>query len=1585
MISLCSGQSKTGKPAVQGLDKFALPQGRESTHDWINFSSQYLKIGTAQDAIFRLTAADLLKYGVEYNSIDPRTIKIYESGMEIPLKVYGQNDGIFDNNDYIEFYGTKHYSKISPRIVNQDGAPYNNFLDKYTDTTYYFLTWGNGTGKRMQEQDNFSDQAGDTLNYYTYFSHVEENTMYQPGSAQVVRNQYPDWLETEAWYWGWLGVGTLNYSFTVTDLVPGKNAGVFFKALSWASNVYTNAHNLVLKVNSVTADSQSVNKNDRLMLGKIFNASVLKEGSNSFSVTNLDNKSNPNTLAYDWYEIEYPRKLKAVKDSLRFEIRDSVKTALRIIRIDNCLSDSLLLYRVMPSPKKINFYKYQSSSVYFTDTVGAGYAYIIISKNKVSSPKIYYKKQFADLLNPEKQGDYIAITHESLSSAAQDYLQFIRNNYKTSTQLIPVNDIFDQFSFGYPEPEAMKEFLKNASARWAAPKPVYLTLIGSATYDYKAYMLKIRGSLINRNLVPSYGEPVSDSWFAIWDSTYIPKLLVGRIPANTSAELYSYLEKHKAYLTQKYDIVNKSALFFSGGDGSNQSELNELKSVNTAIINESVSPRPLTLNTNHFYKTSNPFSDFGPFPYSFVESKIKEGALFISYIGHSGTRTWDNSIGEPDQLNNASGKSFLVTDFGCSTNKFAEPDIASFSSLFLFKGQAIAYIGNTSLGFTSTTVTVPQLFYHSIFRDSVFNIAKAHLNAKIEMFKKYGNTETNRIFALTNNLVGDPVINLAVPHIPDLRVENRGVHILNDKVTDRDDSVRVQLSYVNLGSAAADSFSILITDKFANNKVFEKRISRILPVFGDSLIVSVPVDKKTGIHNLTVSLDPDNRINELNEDDNTFEISYNVFSSSVRQYVFDDYFCIVGKKLRFLNPSAQPSADKSKIFIETDSAASFISPSLSVIGQNRFYTDFDLSKLPSGKRFYLRSKLDENASWDKPVSFIVDETSQYKIKIDGPDGFKKQEMNALEYNGALQLSMEKISLNIKSSGGDVAGYGSININGVNVLPNTKVWGMGIAVINENTMHVDTALTFWTGNNPPAAAELVSLINSIPNGKLVAMNAIDDAAAGLTPDLKKAIKTLGSTKVDSISWRGPWILLGKKGAAPGKVIEIVKTNTYPSILSVDSSFVVKNKQGRVVTGLMGPAGSWKKLNLAAGNSIKNGSMKVKLIGQKKDLSSDTLNVLKFDENNTADLGGIDAGIYPYLKVQGDLYLDDSLKSPLLSSISVDFKGTPELGLNYQTVSISKDTLQRGDMLDIDFSVFNAGEIRADSVRIKVEVVRGNNDREIIYNAVADSIPPDKSKDIQIKFNSSDSHGLRYLVFNVDPENKIKELFEDNNYYNIPFYISPDTTVPYVKTTFDGNDIINGDYVSVSPEIRVALSDDSFLPVSDTSAISLVLNNKPVWYRTTPELKINYSASNPKAVAIYKPQLANGEYRLKVTAKNTAGNFADIPDSIKIFVVSDQLKVLDLYNYPNPFRTDTYFTFKLPQIPEIMRIKIYTVAGRLIKNIEISGTELKYDFNKIYWDGRDQEGDLLANGTYFYKVTLEKDGKSESYIRKLAIIR
>ena len=59
--------------------------------------------------------------------------------------------------------------------------------------------------------------------------------------------------------------------------------------------------------------------------------------------------------------------------------------------------------------------------------------------------------------------------------------------------------------------------------------------------------------------------------------------------------------------------------------------------------------------------------------------------------------------------------------------------------------------------------------------------------------------------------------------------------------------------------------------------------------------------------------------------------------------------------------------------------------------------------------------------------------------------------------------------------------------------------------------------------------------------------------------------------------------------------------------------------------------------------------------------------------------------------------------------------------------------------------------------------------------------------------------------------------------------------------------------------------------------------------------------------------------------------------------------------------------------------------MVKEINLNSSELNYDFNRVYWNGRDEDGNLLANGVYLYKVIMKKGNETIDAIQKLAIVR
>jgi len=131
---------------------------------------------------------------------------------------------------------------------------------------------------------------------------------------------------------------------------------------------------------------------------------------------------------------------------------------------------------------------------------------------------------------------------------------------------------------------------------------------------------------------------------------------------------------------------------------------------------------------------------------------------------------------------------------------------------------------------------------------------------------------------------------------------------------------------------------------------------------------------------------------------------------------------------------------------------------------------------------------------------------------------------------------------------------------------------------------------------------------------------------------------------------------------------------------------------------------------------------------------------------------------------------------------------------------------------------------------------------------------------------------------------------------------------------------------------------------------------------------------------------GDYKIKVQAWDVFNNLSIKEVSFKVVSQNNGIVISDIYNYPNPFSSRTTFTFQHNYSDPInVKIKIYTVAGRLIKQIEESN--ILERFVKIDWNGRDEDNNQIANGTYLYKLIVESsDGNfTNTALGKIAIIR
>ena len=129
-------------------------------------------------------------------------------------------------------------------------------------------------------------------------------------------------------------------------------------------------------------------------------------------------------------------------------------------------------------------------------------------------------------------------------------------------------------------------------------------------------------------------------------------------------------------------------------------------------------------------------------------------------------------------------------------------------------------------------------------------------------------------------------------------------------------------------------------------------------------------------------------------------------------------------------------------------------------------------------------------------------------------------------------------------------------------------------------------------------------------------------------------------------------------------------------------------------------------------------------------------------------------------------------------------------------------------------------------------------------------------------------------------------------------------------------------------------------------------------------------------------SNQNLQLGIQAWDNANNPSERFINLK-FINSKKFEIINVMNFPNPFSNQTKFTFEISNEAEV-HIDIYTLEGKKIKIL--NPIFCQAGFNKINWDGKDEFGNMLANGVYLYKVNaINLEGEKIYKIGRLAIFK
>ena len=139
-------------------------------------------------------------------------------------------------------------------------------------------------------------------------------------------------------------------------------------------------------------------------------------------------------------------------------------------------------------------------------------------------------------------------------------------------------------------------------------------------------------------------------------------------------------------------------------------------------------------------------------------------------------------------------------------------------------------------------------------------------------------------------------------------------------------------------------------------------------------------------------------------------------------------------------------------------------------------------------------------------------------------------------------------------------------------------------------------------------------------------------------------------------------------------------------------------------------------------------------------------------------------------------------------------------------------------------------------------------------------------------------------------------------------------------------------------------------------------------------LEISAQSPDPFIGVKP------LRYTITAEDVKWSLIQLPD-LGAYEIPAETELLR--NYPNPFNPETWIPYRLAE-DAFVTSTIYDLNGQIVRTINVGhqvAAVYKSRSKAIYWDGRNNVGETVASGVYFYTLT----AGDYSATRKMVILK
>ncbi len=1208
-------------------------------NSWINYSQQYYKFKVAETGIYRIDSTTLVNSGIPLSTIDPANFQLFARGVEVPLYIEGEGDGVFNGSDFIEFYGEYNDGWLDESLYGSATNHPNPYYSLFNDTICYYLTWNTlTTNNRLTLETDTSFSTYTPINYFN----KEAVEYYTSGHSSGGSFYYYDgetfgsgalsmgYVPTEGWFDDWYTLGNNKSKNipTANAYTLGPNAIVSSVVLGESNFASINPdQHLKLTLGSNQLDSifEGYKKVDVQMAIPVVDLGSVTTSINFESVNDLGSSAAKQAISY--VKIKYPHTM---------DLEGLVNFNNLFVTTHLTESKSYLSFNNFNATGNVVFYELTNGKR--IDVVSAGGIHKCLVPNGTGAEVECYVSSdggiksitalsaiggtgsFVDFSTVFTDTAFVIITHPSLMTEANNYAAYRSNptlgNNPQNAIVFNIEDLYDQFAYGVEKhPTSIRNFVDYIADTWPS-EPNYLFLLGKSVKPSQSR----KDSLgFKNNLVPSFGDPASDNMLTsgLNGTVNDPLFPTGRVSAKTGTEVTWYLDKIIEYenpLSITGTGVNewmKKVLHFGGGsDANEQAGIANTLDAHKAIIEDTL----FGGGVSSFFKTST-----APIQITLadtIKDYIENGVSLMTFMGHSAaTGGFDQSIDDVNLWPNQNGKYPFLLGLGCHAGDIHLSAANSTSEeyvIFQSKG-VIGYLASVGLESVSELNSFSAEFYRNLSYKNYGGSVGQHI-------KKSNQTGVNQRTAAGMTLHGDPALILNSFDLPDYMIEQPTITFNPSVVTSNVDSFDLNILVTNLGKAVSDTILLEVTRTFPGATFGDTVYTKAFPgtSYQETITFTMPVDiiRGLGLNSFRIEVNaPPIVIPESFFNNNVVNTTLNILSGEIVPVYPYEYMIVPDTfpVLTTLKASTAFPFEPAKDYIfEIDTTDYFNSPikervTINSVGgvvswtpniylpQDSIVYFWRVSKDSvdaTGYNWRMRSfqRIQGERGWEQNHFFQFENDDYEFVKHNRPT--RKfdfvNDLVDLEINTqgrAWWNELNDISYYLKNSLVHRNGAGVSTAVHVAVLDSATLipwtiydWNVGQA----NTVGLSNKTKFFIfGHNAAQMAALESFIkDTVPSGNHILMWSwyivnLSNFTDSLPPSLRTEFANMGATQMPTIPNLYPFIMYHQKGNL-ASTMEVVGDSIDHKNLRLSKTLVTSANYGNIFSEVMGPATRWDSL-------------------------------------------------------------------------------------------------------------------------------------------------------------------------------------------------------------------------------------------------------------------------------------------------------------------------------------------------------------------------------------------------------------------------